>query len=85
MEVKINIPEYTKEKGFKFEWEQGFEIESKLMNSEILISANKAGLISLAKHLLELAQDEIRPGYHLHLDENNSLEDGSLSIIIQKK
>ena len=51
----------------------------------VVVTANKAGLLSLAKQLLFLAQDEVPMGYHFHLDETNSLEQGSLELIIQKK
>lgn len=63
----------------------GFDIEVKYENETVVISANKAGLFSLANHLLNLAQEEIPVGYHLHLDESNSLEEGSVDLIIQKK
>lgn len=85
MEIKIEIPKYTKEAGFKFEWEYGFDIETKFENGVINIAANKEGLVSLAKQLLALAQDEIPTGYHLHFDESNSLENGSIELIIEKK
>ena len=50
-----------------------------------VISANREGLISLANHLLNLAQTDVPCGTHIHLDgRNNSLEDGSQSIIIEK-
>lgn len=49
-----------------------------------MITANKPGLISLAKQLLTLAQDKVPSGYHLHFDEFNSLEEKSYELIIQK-
>jgi len=47
-----------------------------------IVSANKAGLISLAKNLTLLA-DELS-GSHIHLDDYNSLEEGSSELIIEK-
>ena len=85
MEIKLNIPDYSIDKGFKFEWEYGFEIDAKMKFGSVVVTANKAGLLSLAKQLLFLAQDEVPMGYHFHLDETNSLEQGSLELIIQKK
>ena len=38
----------------------------------------------MAKQLLQLAQNEVPKGYHLHYDEYNSLEDGSVEFIIEK-
>lgn len=84
MEIKLEVPKYDTNNGIKYNWENGFEIDAKAVNGTITIVANKEGLISLANHLLNLAQEEVPTGYHLHFDENNSLEEGSLELIIQK-
>ena len=47
--------------------------------------ANESGLRSLAKHLLCLADTEVPVHYHIHLDESNSLEDGSFRINNREK
>jgi hypothetical protein len=85
MEIKIEVPKYDPNSGIKYKWENGFEIEVKNEENMIVLAANKEGLISLANHLLNLAQDDIPLGYHLHFDENNSLEEGSLELTICKK
>ncbi len=64
------------------EWVDGFEIKAVSQNGEIVISANREGLLSLAKHLTALADAE--PGNHIHYDEYNSLENGSSGLIIVK-
>lgn len=83
MKIEIEIIPYNSEKGIEFNWEYGFEINTSF-DKEILISANKAGLISLARHLLTLAQDSVPSGTHIHFDDLNSLEDGSIGLIIEK-
>lgn len=83
MKITVEIPEYSGE-GFRHEWEDGVEIETKIMDGEIVISANKAGLISLAKQLLTLAQDSVPVHHHFHLDEYNALEEGSAHLIMEK-
>jgi hypothetical protein len=85
MEIKLDVPQYTTEKGIEYKWENGFDIETKVENGVINIIANKEGLISLANHLLNLAQENVPLGHHLHFDEYNSLEESSLELIIQKK
>ena len=40
--------------------------------------------MSLARHLLVLAQEEAPSGSHIHLDSFNSLEDGSVELILDK-
>ncbi len=84
-EIKIEIPNYSELNGLKYKWENGFEIEVKSINGMTKIIANKEGLRSLANHFLNLAQDEVPMGHHLHFDENNSLEDGSSELIIEKR
>jgi len=74
MEINIEIPEYNSESGIEYKWEDGFEIKAVTNDGVIIITANKDGLISLANHLLNLAQDKIPAGHHMHLDEYNSLE-----------
>ena len=63
-------------------WEDGFEIRVSTDNDTVVISANKAGLLSLAGHLTALA--EAVPGSHIHYDECNSLEEGSAEMIIER-
>jgi len=53
-------------------------------NNTAIIIANKEGLLSLANHLVNLAQDAIPKGSHIHFDDSNSLEDGSVELIIEK-
>ena len=84
MQITLEIPQYDSGSGFEIKWENGFEINTKVENEEIIISANKAGLVSLAKQLLSLAQENVPSGYHFHFDEYNSLEEGSFELIIKK-
>ena len=64
-------------------WIDGSMIRVTAENGEVLVSANKEGLLSLAGHLTALAE---QPGEcHIHLDEYNSLEDGSAELIIERK
>ena len=64
------------------EWEDGFTIKVKVEENTVVISANKEGLLSLARHLTDLADAEV--GSHIHYDEYNSLEEGSSELIIEK-
>lgn len=66
----------------KTEWVDRFEIKVKNVNGATVISANREGMMSLAKHLLALADGV--PGDHIHYDEYNSLEPGSSEMIIER-
>lgn len=85
MEIKLDVSEYAPEEGIKYNWKNGFYIEVQIKGNSVIITANKEGLISLANHFLNLAQEKIPSGYHLHLDDSNSLEDGSAELIIEKE
>ncbi len=72
-------------------WEPDFKISTKISypiskndSKSILISMNSAGLISMARHLLWLAQDERYIGQHFHFDDINSLEPGSVELVVEK-
>ena len=63
-------------------WNDGFKIEVKITDNEVVISANKEGLLSLSRQLAALADEA--PGTHIHYDAFNSLEEGSAQLIIAK-
>lgn len=65
------------------EWKDGYRIRVKAVRNQIVISANKEGLLSLQQQLAALAEE--KPGSHIHYDENNSLEEGSAELIIEKE
>ena len=85
MKKEIEIIPYDANTGIQLSWEKNFTIEVKNTSNEVIISANNEGLLSLARHLLTLAQNEVPVGTHIHLDEYNSLEEGSIDLIIEKQ
>ena len=64
------------------EWVDGFEIRVTADKREAVISANRAGLLSLARQLEALA--DAAPGDHIHYDAYNSLEEGSAELTIER-
>lgn len=84
MRVVLDVPKYKPESGFKFKWETDFAVKITVEKGVTTLSANKEGLISLANHLLNLAQDNVKPGTHFHLNEYNSLDKGSTELIVEK-
>lgn len=63
-------------------WIDCFTIKVKVESGNVIISANKEGLLSLASQLKNLADEAA--GSHCHYDAYNSLEDGSCELIIEK-
>ena len=66
----------------EIEWVDGFRIAVKADNHEVTLSANREGLLSLARQLQALAQQ--MPGAHIHYDAYNALEEGSCALIFEK-
>ena len=66
----------------KIEWVDEFSISVKSDDKEVTISANREGLLSLARHFQALAEGV--PGDHIHYDEHNSLEEGSSALINER-
>ena len=63
-------------------WEDGFTIKIRVDHGAVIISANKEGLLSLAKQFAALADN--LPGSHINYDEYNSLEEGSAEMIVER-
>ncbi|MCR4707674.1 MAG: hypothetical protein K5746_06975 [Clostridiales bacterium] len=63
-------------------WEEDFAIRVKSVRGVVVVSANREGLLSLARQFAALA--EAAPGSHIHYDEYNSLEEGSTEIIVER-
>ena len=66
----------------RIEWIEGFEIRVTSEHKETVITANREGLLSLARQLTALAGQP--PGSRIHYDQHNSLEEGSSELIVVK-
>lgn len=66
----------------RIEWEPNFSIRVGVQGGEVTLSANRDGLLSLSRLFADLAEEP--PGSHIHLDEYNSLEEGSAQLIVEK-
>jgi hypothetical protein len=84
MELKIAVPDYLPERSLRMEWEPGAIIETRIDDGATVIRANQEGLVSFARLFLTLANEQVPSGSHWHLDESNSLEEGSTELIVEK-
>jgi len=84
MIINKELPDYDNNKRFQYVWENNFTIAVEKDQDSVVISANKEGLESLAWQLLMLSQKDFPVNTHLHYDEYNSLEEGSIELIINK-
>ena len=65
----------------EMKWTDGHRITVGIHGGTAVVSANKAGLLSLAAQLTALAEE--KPGSHFHLDAYNGLEDASAELIVE--
>ncbi len=85
MKFEIEVVDYVPKQGLCLKWESGHIITTQIIdNKTMIIQANYQGLLSLARHLLTLAQASVPAGCHFHFDSSNSLEADSKELIIEK-
>jgi hypothetical protein len=85
VEWSVDVPEYTAAEGLRFAWDDDARIEvGSDADGSVVIAANRAGLVTLARHLLTLAQDEVPSGSHLHLEDDTGLEGGSIALVLAR-
>jgi hypothetical protein len=84
MQITIEVPDYVLENGISYEWVGAPQIKASLEDGSIVIAANRDGLISLAGHLLNLAQEGVPAGEHMHFGDYNSLEEDSVELILMR-
>lgn len=85
MELRIEIADYDARSGIRLSWDDNAWIALDDLEGEaVLLRANPDGLRTLARHLLTMAQEDAPTGSHLHLDEHNGLETGSIELIIER-
>lgn len=59
MDMEMDIPEYNVNTGLRLCWSDGYSIKISTNDNEVIISANREGLLSLAHNLLNLAQNVV--------------------------
>jgi len=86
MRLTLSVPDYSPEDGLVCEFEDDYRIDVRVEDDlSVCISADKGGLISLAKLMLTLSADNVPDGVHAHLDSLDGLEEGSSELVIEKK
>ena len=76
------LSEVNRRMDITMSWVEGFAISARLDGGVMTVSANREGMLSLANQLKALA--DAAPGSHLHLDEYNALEEGSMALVIER-
>lgn len=85
--IITKVAPYDPSRGLISEWNEGTVLRVELLDSPeptAVISGNRLGLQSLARHLLTLSQQGVPAGSHLDFDSYCGwLEDGSAAIRIE--
>jgi len=84
MEITLDIPKYDRASGVLGNWVDDHRIEVRIDNGEVVIFANRAGLESLANHIMALAQREVPNGHHFHFSSSYGLEKNSVDLVLGK-
>jgi hypothetical protein len=80
----VHVPDYRPSGGLQFSWDDDFEIAVSVSSTEVTIKANRAGLVTLARHLLTLAQEGVHEGAHLHMTADQEIE-SKVHLILERE
>ncbi len=85
MTINVNIPDYDGN-GLDIIWEDNSKYAINIEQNNVVISANKQGLISLAKQMLYMAYNDLPKGSHVHYDSFfTKMELEIIELVIEKE
>lgn len=84
MKIIVDIPSYDGD-GVDVIWEDGSKYSINVNSNNVVISANKCGLISIAKQMLYMAYNNLPEGCHVHYDGFFTKMNGEYELIIEKE
>lgn len=85
MQITVDIPNYDGN-GLDVIWETDSKYAISIKNNNVVISANKSGLVSLAKQMLYMAYNNLPRGSHVHYDSFfTGINDNDFQLIIEKE
>ncbi len=68
MKINLEIPDFDGN-ALDVIWDNDAEYRINVSHGEVVLSANKQGLISLAKQMLYMAYQDLPTGSHVHYDD----------------
>jgi hypothetical protein len=85
--VTIWVRAYDERGGVSTRWDDGSVLRAEVFDQPepmVVLSGNRAGLRSLARHLLTLSQVDVPGGRHFDFDSYiGELDEGSLSLRVE--
>ena len=84
------VPVYTPEGGVTLDWVADYRLRVRVLGNEergyeVVIEGNAAGFESLARHALALAQPEVPPGLHFHMEDSTVLDAPSAALVLDRE
>ena len=83
MKLTVELPDYDGQ-WLDVIWEDGAELEVRYDPGEVVLEANREGLISLAEQMLYLAHHELPRGSHIHFDDWMAGVTGPGLVLVKK-
>ena len=84
MKITLDIPDYDGD-GLDVIWENGAKYAINIAYNSVVISADKAALVSIAKQMLYMAYNDLPGGSHVHYDSFFTKINGEYELVIEKK
>ena len=84
MKIAVDLPNYDGN-GLDVIWEEGSKYTISIGKGNVVITANKSGLISIAKQMLYMAYNDLPIGSHVHYDSFfTKISPDNIELIIEK-
>lgn len=85
MKIVVDIPNYDGS-GLDVIWENGSKYMLNIEGDHVVISANRGGLISIAKQMLYMAYNDLPAGSHIHYDSFfTKRNETNIELVIEKE
>ena len=83
MRIILDIPDYDGD-SLDVVWENGSKYAINIDDNNVVISANKGALVSMAKQMLYMAYNDIPEGSHVHYDSFFTKINEEFELVIEK-
>ncbi len=83
MKIILDIPDYDGD-SLDVVWENGSKYAINIDDNNVVISANKGALVSMAKQMLYMAYNDIPEGSHVHYDSFFTKINEEFELVIEK-
>ncbi|MBQ7433385.1 MAG: hypothetical protein IJ562_04275 [Prevotella sp.] len=85
LKVTVEVPEYQLGKAITIDRSSDSKIVVAIVDDEMVIAANRNGLVDLARYFLFLAQKTVPNGECIRITDKNGLLKGSIDLKIRKE